>query len=90
MTSVFLKRESTIIQRLARFAIVVSILTVLMSSSTRVTAQCAGEGGNSLGFDMAPETSQRVVEDAVTQIRTPMAPGPVKPNWESLKQNYKV
>lgn len=53
-------------------------------------AQCAGEGGNSLGFDMAPETSQRVVEDAVKLIPTPMAPGPVKPNWDSLRTNYKV
>jgi alpha-L-fucosidase len=55
-----------------------------------VSAQCAGEGGNSLGFDMAPETSQRVVEDAVKQIPTQMAPGPVKPDWESLKTNYEV
>ena len=39
---------------------------------------------------MAPETSQRVVEDAVKQIPTPMAPGPVKPTWESLQKNYKV
>jgi alpha-L-fucosidase len=39
---------------------------------------------------MAPETSQRVVEQAVKQIPTPMAPGPVKPTWESLRENYKV
>jgi len=55
-----------------------------------VNAQCAGEGGNSLGFDMAPETSQRVVEDAVKQITTPMASGPIKPAWKSLQENYKV
>jgi alpha-L-fucosidase len=53
-------------------------------------AQCAGEGGNSLGFDMAPETSQGVVEDAVRQIKIPMASGPVKPTWDSLREDYKV
>jgi alpha-L-fucosidase len=39
---------------------------------------------------MAPETSQGVVEDAVKQIPTPMAPGPVQPTWDSLRENYKV
>jgi alpha-L-fucosidase len=72
------------------FAIAVTVLTVLISSSARANAQCAGEGGNSLGFDMAPETSQRVVETAVKQIPMPMAPGPVKPTWESLNENYEV
>jgi alpha-L-fucosidase len=65
-------------------------IAALISFSRPVIAQCAGEGGNSLGFDMAPETSQRVVEDAVKQIPTSMAPGPVKPTWDSLKANYKV
>jgi alpha-L-fucosidase len=90
MTCVPFKSKSTLTQWPELFAIAVTVLTVLISSATRVTAQCAGEGGNSLGFDMAPETSQRVVEDAVKQIPTPMAPGPVKPTWESLKENYKV
>jgi alpha-L-fucosidase len=71
-------------------AIAVIFVTVLIGSSTQVNAQCAGEGGNSLGFDMAPETSQRVVEGAVRRIPTPMAPGPVRPTWDSLKENYKV
>ena len=74
----------------ARGAILAAVCAVAMSSSTYLAAQCSGEGGNSLGFDMAPETSQRVVEDAVRQVPTPMAPGPVKPTWESLKENYKV
>lgn len=73
--------------RVRMFALLV--VAVVCCSST-ATAQCAGEGGNSLGFDMAPETSQQVVEDAVKQIPTPMAPGPVKPSWQSLKENYKV
>jgi alpha-L-fucosidase len=71
-------------------AIAMTAAALLTGSSERVRAQAAGEGGNSLGFDMAPETSQRVVEKAVKQIPTPMAPGPVKPTWESLKENYHV
>ena len=63
---------------------------MLIDASTLAMAQAAGEGGNSLGFDMAPETSQRVVEDAVKQIPTPMAPGPVKPTWESLEGELQV
>ena len=72
------------------FAVAATVLTLLLCSSARMNAQCAGEGGNSLGFDMAPETSQGVVENAVKQIPTPMAPGPVKPTWNSLKENYQV
>ena len=63
---------------------------MLIDASTLAMAQAAGEGGNSLGFDMAPETSQRVVEKAVQQIPIPMAPGAVKPTWESLEENYSV
>jgi alpha-L-fucosidase len=43
-----------------------------------------------MGFDMAPETNIDVVNAAVKQIPTPMAPGPVQPTWESLKENYTV
>jgi alpha-L-fucosidase len=72
------------------FTLLVSAVSVLACSPSAAMAQCAGEGGNSLGFDMAPETSQRVVEEAVKQIPTPMAPGPVKPTWKSLQENYKI
>ena len=71
-------------------ALFVTAAGLLASSPAIAIGQCAGEGGNSLGFDMAPETSQRVVEDAVKQIPTQLAPGPVKPTWESLHDNYKV
>jgi len=77
-------------EQLSASLLVVAAMGALACSSSPAAAQCAGEGGNSLGFDMAPETSQRVVEEAVKQIPTPMAPGPVKPSWESLKENYKV
>lgn len=72
------------------FAAFLSTAAMLTSFSPLLGAQCAGEAGNSLGFDMAPETSQRVVEDSVRQIQIAMAPGLVKPNWESLRENYKV
>ena len=73
---------------LRRMLVAPALLMSPPGSSTLLSAQCAGEGGNSLGFDMAPETSQRVVDKAVNQIPTPMAPGPVKPTWASLKENY--
>src|SRR5579863_1776967 len=66
------------------------LIAVLAGSSTLLSAQIAGEGGNSLGFDMAPETNQRVVDKAVSQIPTPMAPGPVQPTWTSLQESYTV
>ena len=82
--------ELALPKRMRMFVAFVSAAAVLASFSPRLTAQCAGEAGNSLGFDMAPETSQRVVEDAVRQIPIAMAPGPLKPTWDSLKENYKV
>lgn len=82
--------KSNLSGRSAILPVLVTLLAVLTSCSMPAVAQCAGEAGNSLGFDMAPETSKRVVEDAVKQIPKPMAPGPVKPTWESLKENYQV
>jgi alpha-L-fucosidase len=73
-----------------QLAIAIVAAFLLFASSVRVTAQAAGERGNDSGFDMAPETSQAVVETAVKKITVPMAPGPVKPTWESLEQFYKV
>jgi len=49
-----------------------------------------GDGGNSMGFDMAPETNLAVVNAAMKQIPIHMAPGPVQPTWKSLKQSYRV
>lgn len=56
----------------------------------QLLSQDIGEGGNTMGFDMAPETSIAVVNGAIEQIPVAMAPGPIKPAWDSLKQNYKV
>jgi alpha-L-fucosidase len=49
-----------------------------------------GEQGNDTGFDMAPETTPKIVAAAVRSIKTKMPAGPFQPNWESLKTNYKV
>lgn len=49
-----------------------------------------GEAGNTAGFDMAPETTPRVVAAAVRAITNKGPDGPVKPTWVSLKANYQV
>ncbi len=54
------------------------------------TANPLADGGNSQGFDMAPETRLEVVEAAVARIPTKLPPGPFQPTWESLKKNYQV
>ena len=48
------------------------------------------EGGNSAGYDMAPETRLAVVEAAVASLPGQLPPGPFQPNWDSLKKNYEV
>jgi alpha-L-fucosidase len=63
---------------------------LLLGSSPKGFPQDIGEGGNNMGFDMAPETNLAVVEGAMRQIPVQMAPGPFEPSWDSLKQNYKV
>lgn len=88
MIGILVARRSRLVLRslLVRLA----VLAAIAGTSTLSAAQIAGEGGNSFGFDMAPETNQRVVENAVKAIPIPMAPGPVKPTWESLQENYTV
>ncbi|HSC38906.1 MAG TPA: alpha-L-fucosidase, partial [Chitinophagaceae bacterium] len=49
-----------------------------------------GEAGNSTGFDMAPETTRKVVEQAVEELPVQMPAGPFEPSWSSLQANYKV
>src|ERR1017187_4527834 len=48
------------------------------------------DGGNSDGYDMAPETRLEVVNAANAMISTPNPPGPFQPTRESLKENYRV
>jgi alpha-L-fucosidase len=66
------------------------LLATACFTSLPLVAQISGEGGNDSGFDMAPETSRKVVDKAVQQIPMPMAPGPIAPTWTSLEQNYTV
>ena len=54
------------------------------------TNNLIADGGNSQGYDMAPETRREVVEAAVAQIPAKLPPGPFQPTWESLKENYRV
>jgi alpha-L-fucosidase len=65
------------------------VLAFLARAQTPAPSPIA-DGGNSQGYDMAPETRLEVVEAAVAQIKTPMPPGPFAPTWDSLKQNYRV
>ncbi len=53
-------------------------------------ANLLAAGGNSAGYDMAPETRLEVVEAAVAALRTPLAPGPFAPTWDSLRAHYEV
>ncbi len=88
MIGILVARRS---KRVLRSLLVSTLLSAAIAgTSTLSAAQIAGEGGNSFGFDMAPETNQRVVENAVKAIPIPMAPGPVKPTWESLQENYTI
>ena len=57
---------------------------------TKAVNPAIGEAGNNTGFDMAPETTRKVVEAAVKKIPIPLPPGPFKPSWESLQAQYKV
>ena len=54
------------------------------------TNNTMAEGGNSGGYDMAPETRLEVVEAAIAMIPTKIPSGPFQPTWDSLKENYKV
>jgi alpha-L-fucosidase len=90
MTKFSLKRSRFISWRSSLAISLLAAAFLLAGFSVQLRAQAAGEAGNSFGFDMAPETSQRVVEQAVKQIHTPMAAGPIQPTWESLRENYKV
>jgi alpha-L-fucosidase len=67
----------------------VQILISAVAASAQ-TNNLLADGGNSEGYDMAPETTLAVVEAANAMIPTKIPPGPFQPTWESLKENYKV
>lgn len=65
-------------------------IAVSNSSASAQTNNLWAEGGNSTGFDMAPETRREVVAAAVAQIPSKLPPGPFAPTWDSVKENYRV
>jgi alpha-L-fucosidase len=67
-----------------------SFITFVHLASAQTKSNSIAAGGNSRGYDMAPETRLEVVEAANAMITTTNPPGPFQPTWESLKANYKV
>jgi alpha-L-fucosidase len=68
-----------------------AIACLLASAQTNVpAARLIAAGGNDAGYDMAPETRPEIVAVAVAAIPEKIPAGPVKPTWDSLKQNYMV
>jgi alpha-L-fucosidase len=82
-----LTSAATVLRRLAvsGFALMAMTLPVQAQANNPLA-----EGGNSPGYDMAPETTPAVVEAAVAKIPTKLSPGPFQPTWVSLKENYRV
>src|ERR1035441_8133006 len=70
---------------LAAFALATAPFPLLAQTNNPMA-----DGGNSQGYDMAPETRLEVVEAAVAQIPTRLPPGSFQPTCESLKENYQV
>ncbi len=74
---------------LKRFASI-ALATASLRAQPAPPPNPIADGGNSDGFDMAPETRLEVVEAANAKIKTPLPPGPFAPTWESLKKHYRV
>lgn len=75
-----------------RFLLIFSLMVTAISASpvsARVPDQYAS-GGNSQGYDMAPETRLEVVQAAVAALPASKVQGPFQANWNSLKKNYQV
>ena len=66
---------------------VVMTVTLFVAAFTpgRVEAQARKEPG----FDMGPPSTPGVVA-AAAAAKTPVAPGPFRPTWESVRENYRV
>ena len=68
----------------------IAACAVTLSAQTPAAPNLLASGGNSAGYDMAPETRLAVVEAAVAQIPSQIPAGPFEPTWDSLKKNYRV
>lgn len=90
-------RPTSLTMRRNYFSVHLSILLLALALTALTPAPMRAqtnnpmaEGGNSQGYDMAPETTLQVVEAANAMIPTPNPPGPFQPTWDSLKANYQV
>lgn len=71
------------------FALSLAVAVSAFQASAQ-TGNPMADGGNSTGYDMAPETRLEVVRAAVARIPEKLPPGPFQPTWESLRKNYRV
>ena len=71
---------------------VLALVSASRGQTTRPLPQpnTIAAGGNSAGYDMAPETNLKVVQAAVAQIPDKIPAGPYSPDWDSIKASYKV
>jgi alpha-L-fucosidase len=79
------------------YALIISALMIVLPCLCHAQAtggaaapNTIAAGGNDSGFDMAPETNAQVVAAAIAQLPDKIPSGLVKPDWDSLKANYKV
>jgi len=88
---------------LSRWKLSIALITIFIAvASVRCHAQTTrraatpnpmAAGGNDTGgdgYDMAPQTRKEVVDAAYAAIPDQIPDGPFKPDWDSLKANYKV
>jgi alpha-L-fucosidase len=72
------------------FLIHLPIFAFALAAVAQTNNNPMADGGNSEGYDMAPETTLAVVNAAVAMIPTKLPPGPFQPTWKSLQENYRV
>ena len=74
------------------FLLLLTSFCLATQAQTPPAPNLLAAGGNSAGYDMAPETRLEVVEAAVATIaaKSPLPPGPFTPTWDSLRSHYAV
>ncbi len=83
-------KNSSIASAFLALALTSHLCAAEPTTSPSNNSQIAAGGNETRGFDMAPETNEKVVAAAVAEIPTKLPPGPFQPTWDSLKQNYKT
>jgi len=65
------------------------VLLLALMPVAIVSAQLpAEEVANARDFGMGPPTTPALVAQAVADVVTPLPPGPVRPDWSSVRENY--